>query len=168
MSLRRPSPSAVPFGDPDVLDLAREIVGTHYPPELDLFDAVVDEYRRDPDRLLNPETLRAPVGIGVDLVLMTPYVLAAAAYLGNMLVEKTADKTLDAVRDRLTEAWSARKARRAADDDDARPVTNADADLTMVITIHLTGTGASPEVAREIAGKVSDALLPGKPPSDDD
>ncbi|MFI9450013.1 hypothetical protein [Amycolatopsis sp. NPDC052450] len=167
MSLRRPSPSAVPLGDPDVLELAREVVGTHYPPELGLFDAVVDEYRRDPDRLLNPETLRAPVGIGVDLVLMTPYILAAAAYLGNILVEKAADKTLDAVRDRLTEAWAARKARRA-DDDAARPVTSADAELTMVITIHLTGTGAGPEVAREIAGKVSDALLPGKPPHDND
>ncbi|WP_409492826.1 hypothetical protein [Amycolatopsis sp. cmx-11-12] len=149
-----------------MLNLAREIVGTHYPPELDLFDAVVDEYRRDPDSLLNPETLRAPVGIGVDLVLMTPYVLAAAAYLGNVLVEKAADKTLDAVRDRLTKAWAARKAGRITDD--APPPANADADLTMVITIHLTGTGASPEVAREIAGKVSDALLPGKPASDDD
>jgi hypothetical protein len=166
MSLRRPPPSAIPLGDPEVLTLAREVVGAHYPPELDLFDAVVDEYRRDPDRLLNPGTLRAPVGIGVDLVLMTPYVLAAATYVGNVLVEKAADKTLDAVRDRLTKAWATRKAGRTTDD--APPPSNADADLTMVITIHLTGKGASPEVAREIAGKVSDALLPGTPPRDND
>ncbi|SDZ36471.1 hypothetical protein SAMN05421504_113174 [Amycolatopsis xylanica] len=144
-----------------MLELAREIVGAHYPPELDLFDVIVAEFRRDPDRLLKPDTLRAPVGIGVDLALMTPYVLAAAAYLGNVLVEKTADKALDSVSGRIAKAWAARRKAKAEGVALEVAGTGEQADLTMVITVHLTGKGATPEVAREIAGKVSDALSPG-------
>lgn len=143
-----------------------------YPAERDLFDAVLTQFEADPDGLLEPDRLRAPVGMGVDIALMTPYVLAAVTFLSVGLAEKLADQAIDSlgqsIRDRLARRLVARRGRRGEDASESTvesepALTVAETDeVTVVITVHLSGCGADPAVARNVAECVIKTLLPGK------
>lgn len=164
MPLRQSSSPVRPPLDPLAADLARDVVGEHYPAESALFDAVLNEFQADPDRLVGSKALRAPVGMGVDLGLVTPYVLAAASFLGCIVAEKTAETALDAVRERVAKAWSARRSRRTGQpeptgDGGLPTVTSDDDKVTVVVTVHLWNCGVDPTTAREVAERVVGKLL---------
>ena len=163
MPLRQSSSPVRPPLDPLAADLARDVVGEHYPAESALFDAVLSEFQADPDRLVGSKALRAPVGMGVDLALVTPNVLAAASFLGGIVAKKTAETALDAVRERVAEAWSARRARRTGQPEPTGgglpTITSDDDRVTVVVTVHLSSCGVDPTTAREVAEHVVGKLL---------
>lgn len=66
--------------DPDVVQLAKDVVGTMAPAELPLFNTLSREYARDPDRALKAGAGQDEVlGFGVELgLLLTPAVIAVA------------------------------------------------------------------------------------------
>jgi len=170
--LRRLSVPARASIDPDAVDLSRAVVEGCYPAELDLFDAILAQFEADPDGLLEPDRLRAPVGMGVDIALLAPYVLAAATFLSAGLAEKLADNAIDSlgqsIRDRLARRLAARRGRRGeaaseptVESEPALTVAEMD-EVTVVITVHLSGRGADPAVARNVAECVTKTLLSGK------
>ena len=55
------------------------------PEELALFPETVDEYFRDPEAALHPRQREEAVGFGLELALVTPYLLAIATYVVKML-----------------------------------------------------------------------------------
>jgi chorismate mutase len=64
-----------------VAALGREVVRIVRPGELEGFDEVAAEVRADPVRVAAVSSLRPPVGFGIDLGLLAPYVLAVASWL---------------------------------------------------------------------------------------
>ncbi len=78
--------------DRELVDaFAQEVLAAAAPEELAIFDETSDEYHRDPDKVLSATGKDEAVGFGVDLALLTPYVLAVAApvltYLLNTVAE---------------------------------------------------------------------------------
>lgn len=145
----------------EVVDLAHSVVATRFAGELEAFDDIVLDYRRDPEGTVRGVRLHAPVGIGVELAAMTPYVLSAAALVGGVLVEKATGGVYDSVRDWLTRAWARRRGKDSAGP--APQIDDAEAGrVTVMITIHLTGAGADEVTAGEIARYVVDGLVTGK------
>lgn len=164
MPLRQSSPSVRPSLDPLVADLARDVVGEHYPAEFTLFDAVLSEFQADPDRLVGAKALRAPVGMGVDLTLMTPYVLDAASFLCGIVAAKTTETAVGAVRDRVAKAWAARRACRtglpeSTGDGNLPSDAAGDSEVTVTVTVHLSDRGADPAKARQVAEHVVGKLF---------
>lgn len=86
-------------------DLGREVVAASYPGESSYFDAVLADFRSNPSNTLRDKRLKAPVGVGVDLAIVTPYVLATASFLFGVVAERATDHAIDvisaATRDRL-------------------------------------------------------------------
>lgn len=74
------------------------------PNELDHFDDVAESFRADPGWILR-RSLGAPVGGGVDLAMLTPYLMAIASYLFGIVSQSIGDKAVEtlsqATRDRL-------------------------------------------------------------------
>lgn len=136
-----------------VVDLARSVVLAHYPQEAELFDSVLAEYAEAPERLVT--SLRAPVGMGVDLALMTPYVLAAAGAVAGVVLEKVAEAAVDSARARLVRVWRRLRGGVATSEE----VAQAAEDATTVVVVRLKGSGVDAEVAREIAERVTAELL---------
>jgi hypothetical protein len=141
--------------DPVVVALARSVVARHHETELPWFDQVVDGFEIDPATLLDPDPLRAPVAVGVDLTLISPYVLSAAAFLGGAIGDKVLDAALDGVRDRLKRAWDRQHGKQAA------PAAGGDDQQVIVVVVkaHLAELKADPAVADEVAREVVAQLL---------
>jgi hypothetical protein len=68
-------------------ELARVALHRAAPDELAIFDDLVVEYFADPQAALHPVDRDETLGFGLDLTLLTPYVLAAAAYVLPLLNE---------------------------------------------------------------------------------
>jgi hypothetical protein len=86
---------------PAQVENAHELVATYYPGELGLFGHVVAEYQIDPRRVLGRTRLRAPVGAGVELGIMTPYVLSVMWFLFAAVTVRVVDRATDALIDRV-------------------------------------------------------------------
>ena len=72
-------------------EFAQEVLASVGPEELAVFPETSEEYHRDPEKVLSAKGKDEAVGFGLDLGLLTPYVLAVAApvltYLLNTVVE---------------------------------------------------------------------------------
>lgn len=66
--------------DPEVAQLARDVVGSMAPAEVPLFNVVSREYAQDPDRALKAASGKDEVlGFGVEAgILLTPFVISVA------------------------------------------------------------------------------------------
>jgi hypothetical protein len=80
---------------------AREVIASAFPGELELFEEIAAEFRADPAGVVGEARLRAPVGAGVDLALVAPYVLSAISFLFAAVSAKAADRAADAAIDKL-------------------------------------------------------------------
>jgi hypothetical protein len=142
------------------VDLVRDVVDRYHPAETQLLTDVLDEFRADPERLLSAKPLRAPAGAGVHLELVVPHVLAAASFLGELAVDGTAATALDAVRDRVSEGWAARRTRRGATIPFSRTGDSAGAtEVVAVVRTHLENRGVDGTTARRVAEQVVGELL---------
>ncbi|MEO3812682.1 hypothetical protein ABGB17_27085 [Sphaerisporangium sp. B11E5] len=83
---------------------AREVVADLCPGELELFDYAAAEYHVDPRRVLGRTRLRAPVGAGVDIASLTPYVLLVMQFLCAAAAARVVDRATDALLDKISHA----------------------------------------------------------------
>ncbi len=80
-----------PDPDRDLLEeLARTILERSAPEELVIFEETSEEYFHNPDAVLHPARRDEALGFGLDLALLTPYVLAVAAPVLSFLVQTVA------------------------------------------------------------------------------
>ena len=73
-----------------VEDLARAVLEQAAPEELAVFDETAQEYFTDPQAVLDPRRRDEAVGFGLDVALLTPYVLAVATPVLSFLLETVA------------------------------------------------------------------------------
>lgn len=74
-----------------VSELAQAVLEETAPEELVVFPETAEEYFRDPDAVLDPKRRDEAVGFGLDVALLTPYVLAVVTpvvrFLADAVVE---------------------------------------------------------------------------------
>lgn len=70
-----------------VRELAQHVLEVAAPEELVLFDETAEEYFADPDGVLKARGKDEAVGFGVELVLLTPYILAVVTPVIQLLVD---------------------------------------------------------------------------------
>ncbi|MFF5096112.1 MULTISPECIES: hypothetical protein [Actinosynnema] len=128
----------------EAVGVARAVVARWHAGELEAFEDLVEAYRADPDATVRGVRLDAPVGMGIELAAVTPWVLAAVSAAGGVLVEKAAEDAWSAGRRWLARVWER----------GGRPAAEEAEQATVVITVHLTGLGASEPLARAVAEQV--------------
>lgn len=89
-------------------ELARAVVLRIAPEEQGLFEETEADYVRDPGLVLRGGVRDEAVGFGLDMALLTPYVLAVGAAVVQFLSAVVSDAVHDAVRDELTPAIAGR------------------------------------------------------------
>jgi hypothetical protein len=93
-----------PDTDRDLLEeLARTILEHSAPEELVIFEETSQEYFRDPEGVLHPARRDEALGFGLDLALLTPYVLAVAAPVLTFLLHTVADAAKEEATPRVRE-----------------------------------------------------------------
>jgi hypothetical protein len=143
---------------PEVVALARKVVSDHYPRENGLFGLVLAEFETDARVMTRRKPINAPVGAGLDLGLVVPYVIAAASLVGGSVAKKVADKAVDGFLRVAKSAWT-RVARKPRDGQVAKDLGSQSSDeLKLTVQRYLERLGAPPEVAEEVAAHVVDEL----------
>jgi hypothetical protein len=74
-----------------VTELAEAVLGQAAPEELAVFDETAEEFFENPDRVLHPRSRDEPVGFGLEISLLTPYVLAVVGPVVSFLVSLVAN-----------------------------------------------------------------------------
>src|SRR5215469_11455525 len=82
-------------------ELAHTVVRCVAPEELGLFAETEADYFRDPRLVLRAKSRDEAVGFGLDLALLTPYVLAVGTAVVHFLAVVVSDAVRDEVRDEL-------------------------------------------------------------------
>ena len=100
-------------------ELARAVIGRVAPEELALFEETEADYFRDPGVVLRAGRRDEAVGFGLDLALLTPYVLAAGAAVLRYLGAIVSDIVGDELRDELKPVIAGRVRRLLRRDDPA-------------------------------------------------
>ena len=100
-------------------ELARAVVRCVAPEELGLFAETEADYRRDPGLVLKARSRDEAVGFGLDLALLTPYVLAVGTAVVHFLAVVVSDAVRDEVRDELKPVIAGRVRRLLRRDDPA-------------------------------------------------
>ena len=80
-----------PDEDALVRELAQQVLETTAPEELAIFDVTAEEYFADPQGVLDAENRDEAVGFGVELALITPYILAVAKPVIQLLATMVGD-----------------------------------------------------------------------------
>ena len=74
-----------------ISELSQSVLAQAAPDELAVFDDTASEYFADPAGTLRPHGRDEPVGFGIDLALLTPYVLAVATPVIQLIVGMVSD-----------------------------------------------------------------------------
>jgi hypothetical protein len=74
-----------------VRQLAQRVVEVTAPEEMVLFDETAEEYFANPEGVLNAHGKDEPVGFGLELALLTPYILAVVTPVIQLLATMVAD-----------------------------------------------------------------------------
>jgi len=74
-----------------VSELSQVVLAQAAPDELVVFDETAQEYFADPAGSLRPHGRDEPVGFGIDIALLTPYVLAVATPVIQLIVGLVSD-----------------------------------------------------------------------------
>jgi len=94
-----------PAPDPSLVEeLAKQALASVAPEELAVFDDTAQEYREDPDGVLAASGRDEAVGFGLDLALLTPYVLAMSGAVLSYLVS-TVGKAAKQESEPLIDDW---------------------------------------------------------------
>jgi hypothetical protein len=100
-------------------ELARAVVRCVAPEELGLFAETEADYFRDPELVLRVRSRDEAVGFGLDLALLTPYVLVVGAAVVHFLAMVVSDAVRDEARDELKPVIAGRVRRLLRRDDPA-------------------------------------------------
>jgi hypothetical protein len=74
-----------------VEEFAKQVLAEVAPEELAVFDETAQEYHEDPEGVLSASGRDEAVGFGLDIALLTPYVLAVAAPVLAYLLKTVSD-----------------------------------------------------------------------------
>jgi hypothetical protein len=74
-----------------IRELAQSVLARAAPDELPVFDETAQDYFDDPAATLRPHGRDEPVGFGIDIALLTPYVLAVATPVIQLIVNLVSD-----------------------------------------------------------------------------
>ena len=152
-------PTSSPERD-TVLDLSQLVLHDVAPQELAIFDEVTDEYFDDPAAVLEARAGDQPVAFGLDIALLTPYVLAVV----TAVVKFIGGLVSDAVKDEATPvvAQLVRRLFRGGDDADGATPAPLDAEqaarVREVALDRATAIGLDENKARFLAEAVADRL----------
>lgn len=102
-----------------VSELARAVVQCVAPEELALFAETEADYFRDPGSVLRARSRDEAVGFGLDLALLTPYVLMVGTAVVHFLAMVVSDAVRDEARDELKPVIAGRVRRLLRRDDPA-------------------------------------------------
>lgn len=97
-----------------VTELAEAVLDQAAPEELIVFDETAQEFFQNPERMLNPKTRDEPVGFGLEIGLLTPYVLAVVSPVVSFLITVVADSVKEASKT-ATGEWVRSLFKRKAD-----------------------------------------------------
>jgi hypothetical protein len=159
-----------PEPDRDLLEeLARTILEQSAPEELVIFEETSEEYFRDPDGVLHPARRDEALGFGLDLALLTPYVLAVATPVLTFLLQTVAAAAKEEATPRVRELVR-RLFNRAGEKADQRPAPPADGEppaltadqareVREVALARATDLGLPAEQARLLADSVVGGLV---------
>jgi len=100
-------------------ELARAVVRCVAPEELGLFAETEADYFRDPGLVLRVRSRDEAVGFGLDLALLTPYVLVVGTTVVHFLAMVVSDAIRDEARDELKPVIAGRVRRLLRRDDPA-------------------------------------------------
>jgi hypothetical protein len=100
-------------------ELARAVVRCVAPEELGLFAETEADYFRDPGLVLRARSRDEAVGFGLDLALLTPYVLVVGTAVVHFLAMVVSDAVRDEARDELKPVIAGRVRRLLRRDDPA-------------------------------------------------
>jgi hypothetical protein len=100
-------------------ELARAVVRCVAPDELALFAETEVDYFRDPGLVLRARSRDEAVGFGLDLALLTPYVLVVGTAVVHFLAMVVSDAVRDEARDELKPVIAGRVRRLLRRDDPA-------------------------------------------------
>jgi hypothetical protein len=100
-------------------ELARAVVRCVAPEELGLFAETEADYFRDPGLVLRARSRDEAVGFGLDLALLTPYVLVVGTAVVHFLAMVVSDAIRDEARDELKPVIAGRVRRLLRRDDPA-------------------------------------------------
>jgi hypothetical protein len=100
-------------------ELARVVVERVAPEELGLFEETEADYFRDPGLVLRARSQDEAVGFGLDVAMLTPYVLVAGTAVVHFLAAVVSDVIHDEVRDELKPVIAGRVRRLLRRDDPA-------------------------------------------------
>jgi hypothetical protein len=100
-------------------ELARAVVRSVAPEELELYAETEADYFRDPGLVLGGRSRDEAVGFGLDLALLTPYVLAVGTAVVHFLATVVSDAVRDEARDELKPVIAGRIRRLLRRDDPA-------------------------------------------------
>lgn len=90
------SASLSPAEEQDLIsELGRLVLDRAAPEELLVFDETADEYFRDPQAVLDPKRRDEAVGFGLDIALLTPYVLAVVTPVVHFLLDAASQAVQD-------------------------------------------------------------------------
>jgi hypothetical protein len=159
-----------PDADRDLLEeLARTILEQSAPEELVIFEETSEEYFRDPDGVLHPARRDEALGFGLDLALLTPYVLAVASPVLTFLLQTVAaaakEEATPRVRDlvrRLFNRSGEGREKEASSPEAGEPLalTGAQArEVREVALARATDLGLPAEQARLLADSVVGGLV---------
>lgn len=96
--------ASITWGRDLVREFAQAVLEQAAPEELLLFEETFDDYSRDPAAVLDPKKRDEAVGFGLDLALLTPYVLAVAAPVLTFLAQTVAGVVKEESERLLTDA----------------------------------------------------------------
>ena len=86
------APSRPTVPDRDLVDeFAKQVLAEVAPEELAIFDETAEEYHQDPQGVLSASGRDEAVGFGLDLAMLTPYVLAVAGSVLGFLLDTVGD-----------------------------------------------------------------------------
>jgi hypothetical protein len=164
--------SSPPDADRDLLEeLSRTILEHAAPEELVIFEETAEEYFHNPDAVLRPARRDEALGFGLDLALLTPYVLAVAAPVLSFLVQTVAAAAKEEATPRVRElvrrlfnrspaAAAGKDATREQREDEPMTLTPEQArEVREVALARATDLGLPEEQARLLADSVVGGLV---------
>jgi len=97
-----------------VTELAEAVLDQTAPEELLIFDETAEEFFQNPERMLNRKSPDEPVAFGLEIALLTPYVLAVVGPVVSFLISVVTDSVKEASKT-ATGEWVRSLFKRKAD-----------------------------------------------------
>lgn len=157
-------PSIPPEADRALLEeLARSILEHSAPEELVIFEETSEQYFHNPDAVLHPARRDEAVGFGLDLALLTPYVLAVAAPVLSFLVQTVTsaakEEAAPHVKELVRRLFNRSTDKRATTDQNSALTGEQAREVREVALARATDLGLPVEQARLLADSVVGGLV---------